>query len=138
MKSNWNEIDEIILEIEENRLVKKNWWNNIGNWWRKIGETKLMKKIDQMKLMKRNWSNEIDQMKLIKLNLKFIFNIFKFQPENSFKRQPAKYDDYEKSVRELLFFTSELSEGQKAISEFFDDKIKSVMATTLHIGNLKK
>ena len=77
-------------------------------------------------------------MRLIKRNLKFIFNIFLFQPENSFKKQQAKYDDYERSVRELLFFTSELSEGQKAISEFFDDKIKSVMESTLHIGNLKK
>jgi len=37
-------------------------------------------------------------------------------------------------VKELLFFASELSEGQKAISEFFDDKIKSVFASTLHKG----
>ena len=37
-------------------------------------------------------------------------------------------------MKELLFFASELSEGQKAISEFFDDKIKSVFASTLHMG----
>ena len=61
-----------------------------------------------------------------------------FQPENTFKTQPSKYDDYTKSVRELLFFTAELSEGQKAITEFFDDKIKSILASNLHIGNLKK
>ena len=67
-----------------------------------------------------------------------IQNVYIFQPENSYKTQPGKYDDYTRSVKELLFFTAELSEGQKAISEFFDDKIKSVMASNLHIGNLKR
>ena len=65
----WKKIGEMILEIDEKKLVKQNWWKKLikWNWWNEI---------DQMKLMKRNWSNEIDQMKLIKLNLKLIFNIF--------------------------------------------------------------
>ena len=52
LKLKWNEIDEMILEIDE----------------KKIGETKLMKKdwsneIDETKLIKWNWSNEIDKIK---------------------------------------------------------------------------
>ena len=71
-------------------------------------------------------------------NILIIQSDILFQPQNSYKTQPGKYDDYTRSVKELLFFTAELSEGQKAISEFFDDKIKSVMASNLHIGNLKR
>ena len=71
-------------------------------------------------------------------NILIIQSVILFQPQNSYKTQPGKYDDYTRSVKELLFFTAELSEGQKAISEFFDDKIKSVMASNLHIGNLKR
>ena len=37
-----------------------------------------------------------------------------------------------------MFFASDLSEGQKAISEFFDDKIKSIFESTLHIAHHKK
>ena len=59
---------------------------------------------------------------------------FFFQEINTFKPQAGRFDTYKKSVKELLFFASELSEGQKAISEFFDDKIKSVFASTLHMG----
>ena len=41
-------------------------------------------------------------------------------------------------MKELLFFASDLSEGQKSISEFFDDKIKSVFQSTFHMGMLKQ
>lgn len=50
------------------------------------------------------------------------------------RQQPGEFDGYKRSVRELLFFTSELSEGQKAVSEFFDDKIKSILESNFHIG----
>ena len=63
-----------------------------------------------------------------------------FYPQqiNTFKSQAGEFDAYKKSVKELLFFASDLSEGQKAISEFFDDKIKSVFESTLHIAHQKK
>ena len=63
-----------------------------------------------------------------------------FYPQqiNTFKSQVGEFDAYKKSVKELLFFASDLSEGQKAISEFFDDKIKSIFESTLHIAHQKK
>jgi hypothetical protein len=48
------------------------------------------------------------------------------------------FDTYHRSVNELLFFAADLSEGQKAIAEFFDDKIRSIMESTFHIGMHKK
>ena len=58
----WNEIHEILLEIDEKKLLNQNWWDGIWNWWKK--------------LVKQNWSDEIDVMRLIEWNLKFIWNIF--------------------------------------------------------------
>lgn len=57
---------------------------------------------------------------------------------NTLRPQPGKFDTYERSVKELLFFASDLSEGQKSVTEFFDDKIKSVLASTLHMGEHKR
>ena len=54
------------------------------------------------------------------------------------KTQPGKFDEYTQSVKNLLFFTAELSEGQKSVAEFFDDKIKSIMESNFHIGLIKK
>ena len=65
-------------------------------------------------------------------------SIFFPQQINTFKSQAGEFDAYKKSVKELLFFASDLSEGQKAISEFFDDKIKSIFESTLHIAHHKK
>ena len=59
-------------------------------------------------------------------------------PQNTFKTQPGKFDAYKQSVKEFLFFAAELSEGQKAIVEFFDDKIKSIMESIYMIGIHKK
>ena len=59
-------------------------------------------------------------------------------PQNTFKTQPGKFDAYQQSGKEFLFFAAELSEGQKAIVEFFDDKIKSIMESIYNIGIHKK
>ena len=69
-----------------------------------------------------------------------LMNHSNFYPQqiNTFKSQAGEFDAYKKSVKELLFFASDLSEGQKAISEFFDDKIKSIFQSTLHIAHHKK
>lgn len=73
-------------------------------------------------------------MKSLVLRTLFII----FQPQNTFASQPEKFGPYKKSVKELLFFAAELSEGQKAVTEFFDDKIRSIFQSTFHIGILKK
>ncbi len=61
-----------------------------------------------------------------------------FQPQNIIGPTPDRFAQYKKSVRDLLYFSSELTEAQKVVSEFFDDKIRSVFASTYHIAILKK
>ena len=61
------------------------------------------------------------------------------QPQNiAVGPKPEPFSKYKKSVRDLLYFSSELTEAQKVVAEFFDDKIKSILGSTFHIGITNK